>query len=403
MSTLPIGQPGQFFNMLDNLNFQASGQTGQMQGFGSLQHLQGQQLNSLNQLESMLYQQPTFQQADQRYQTFQNLFDTGFGSWGQGGQEVLNDLFARKTPEQLAEYGKTFQQKLLQAQMNPAGALADAQGALGLNKQWSASGAVRGTAFQKDFNYQTSGNWGHVDIRNQVSLLDAAASGYATAGTQNGNFFAKVGGEASVDLVRVQTQGNVNIKNFGELNFQGDARVGAHAQGFAGVQMGKDGLHAEVGGSAFAGAEARASGTWKSASGAQANFSAAAVAGIGAEAGAKVGFKDGKLDLNLRLGLALGVGARFNVGFSVDFKKIGENIKKMFTDPVGFIKDRFNGFMNAAKSIGENVINVGKKVVDGVKNVGKKVVDGVKKVGSKIKDGIKKAGSKVKKFFKSLF
>lgn len=389
--------PTQFFDMLEKMNFQHSGSTGTTQAFGSAP---ATTFTDLSQLESMMRQQPSFQHANQRYQAFGNLFDSGAGMGGVG-QEVLNDLFARKTPEQLAEYGKTFQNKLMQAQMNPMGAIGNA--ASSINKEWGTSGSVRGTALKKDFNIAAQGKWGHADIRNQVSFLDAAASGYAAAGVRDGNFYAKAGGEASVDLMRVQTDANVKINGVGELDFQGDARIGAHAQGYAGVQMGKDGVHAEIGGSAFAGAEARASGTWKSESGAQANFSAAAVAGIGAEAGAKVGFKDGKLDFNLKLGLALGVGARFNVGFSLDFNKIGQNIKRIFTDPVGLIKEKFTGFVDKIKDVGKGVVNVAKKVGEGVKKVASKVVDGVKKVGSKIKDGIKSAGKKVKNFFKKLF
>lgn len=396
-SSMSIGNPAQFFNMLENLNFQRSGSVGHTQAYGSAP---SQQFTDLSQLESMLRQTPSFQQANQRYQAFENLF----GAMGPAqGQDVLNDLFARKTPQQLEEYGKTLKNKLMQAQMNPMGAISNGASALGLDRQWTASGAVRGTALQKDFNFQTQGDWGHVDIRNQVSLLDAAASGYATAGLQDGNFFARAGGEASVDLARVDTQGNVKINGVGELDFNGTARVGAHAQGFAGVQMGKDGVHAEIGGSAFAGAEAKVQGTWKSESGAQAHFGASAVAGIGAEAGAKVGFKDGKLDFNLKLGLALGVGARFNVGFSLDFNKIGQNIKKLFTDPVGFAKDRFLGFANKIKNIGGAAISVGKKVVKGVADLGKKAVGFAKNVGGKIKDGLKSAGKKVKNFFKKLF
>lgn len=380
-----------FLRSLENV--QRSGQTGFVQNYGDSNV---QQFQSLQQLESMLRQQPSFQQANQRYNMFQNLFNSGFGG---NGQQMLQELFARKTPEQLEAYGKALKQQMMAAQMNPMGAIGGAAGALGANKEVGVAGSARGTAYSTDLNFGAQGKWGYADVRNQISLLDAAAAGYAAAGHRDGNFYAKAGGSASVDLVRVQTQAKVKLNNFGELDFQGDARVGARAEGFAGVQMGKDGVHAEIGGSAFAGAEARAQGSWKSNSGATANFGASAVAGIGAEAGAKIGFKDGKLDFNLKLGLALGVGARFNVGFSLDFNKIGERIMKMFTDPFGSIMDTFNDFAGKLKTVG----SIAKKVGKGIAKVGGKVVDGIKKVGGKIKDGLKKAGNKVKNFFKKLF
>lgn len=393
-----LQRPAQFFDMLENLNFQRSGSTSSIRTFGDASAAPFQ---NLSQLESMMQRGPSFQQANQRYAAFQNLMDSGFG--GQGvGSDLLQNLFSKKTPEQLAEYGKSLKNNLMQAQMNPMGAVSSLASGLG-DRQWTASGSARATAFKKDFNFATEGDWGHVDVRNQVSFLDAAASGYATAGIKDGNFFGRVGGQAGVDLMRVKTQANVNIDGVGQLDFKGDARIGAHAQGSAGVQVGKDGVHAEIGASAFAGAQAKAQGSWKSESGAQINFGASAVAGVGAEAGAKVGFKNGKLDFNLRLGLALGVGARFNVGFSLDFKKIGQNIKKAFTDPIGFVKDRFVGLFKKVKNIGGAVVSVAKKIGKGIAKVGKKVVDGIKKVGTKIKNGLQKAGKKIKNFFKKLF
>ncbi len=396
---ISFNNPAQFFNMLENLNFHNSGQTSSIRTYGDASMAP---FTNLAQLESALRGGATFQHANQRYEAFRNLYDanSGFGALKHQGQEVLNHLFSRKSPEELEAFGKALKSQLMQAQMDPVGSAARLANELGW-KGVSKSGSARGTALRRDFNFAAQGKWGHANIQNQLTLLDAAASGYAQAGTHGGNFFARAGGEASVDLVRLQTRGNVNLKGLGQLDFVGDARVGAHAQAHAGVQFGKDGVHAEIGASAFAGAEARASGTWKSNAGASANFSAAAVAGIGAEAGAKIGFKDGKLDFNLKLGLALGVGARFNVGFSLDFNKIGKRIKSFINNPIGSIKKTFSGFTKKLKG---KLSSIAKNFTQKLQKKAREfVTKSVKKIGSKIKSGLKKAGKKVKKWFKKLF
>ncbi|MEL6186339.1 MAG: hypothetical protein AAFU79_17075 [Myxococcota bacterium] len=110
-----------------------------------------------------------------------------------------------------------------------------------------------------------------------------------------------------------------------DINGQGRvvAEAGAFAEGEADVDIGLDGVQAELGASAFAGARAMAQAEVGIGDLVKVKGEAGAWAGIGVEGKANIAFKDGKLAIGLAGGVAKVVGAGYEGTVEIDVKEIG--------------------------------------------------------------------------------
>ena len=201
---------------------------------------------------------------------------------------------------------------------------------LGLNAKVSGSTSAHETAYEKDFDLATKGDWGSANASGKISVFEADVHAHGEAGIEDGKLYASGVIGAKVNIVHAQGNAKVKIDGVGELDVNADLTVGANGKIYGGIQIGKDGMHAQLGGKAFAGVEASVSGTWTSDAGASISAAAGLKAGVGIEGKLQVGLKDGKLDFKLNFGLALGVGFKLSINFSIDFNKLGQSIANFF-------------------------------------------------------------------------
>jgi hypothetical protein len=260
---------------------------------------------------------------------------------------------------------------------------------------WSGSANASAQVWGAKLDGQATGLWGlaHAGYSSDTSVLGADA--YAKGSLEFGDgklIGADFGAGASAYLFSTENSASAGIKYIGEVGAQGNAFIGASAEANADKSIGKDGVYAEVGGSAFVGASANVSGSVKTNIGINAEAGVGVAVGFGAEGKVKAGFKDGRLDFKCSFGLALGVGIRFNLGFSIDFKKAWNTIK-------GGAKKAWNTFKSGCKTVASGIGNAVKTVGKGIKKAGEAVVSVAKKVGNTVKSAAKKVG----KFFKKLF
>ncbi|MCB9641793.1 MAG: hypothetical protein H6728_01840 [Myxococcales bacterium] len=232
--------------------------------------------------------------------------------------------------------------------------------------QGQASGRV--AASDNQFQGSVGGDWGHANFQGEAHFLEAQGQVKGEAGIRGANVYAHGEASFSANLARIEGKGQVKINGVGELNVQGNVTIGANGRAYGSVQIGKDGVYAEVGGKAFVGVEASVSGTWKSDNGATVSASAAFKAGIGIEGSAKVGFKDGKLNLKIDFGIALGVGFRISLDISIDFNKLGKSITDFFSKLFGGGGDKNVDLSKMLKKMSESNPDMFKelmKVMDG--------------------------------------
>jgi len=335
----------------------------------------------------------------ERYDYFNALMQAGQIPQGQE-KRVMQDILSCETPSELGSFRKSadysyFSNKTYEhsatfgdktqgnSSSNPllglageaAGHIAESLGIGSVEAQGRLQGAVWSGSLDETIGNEDA----NLRVRARLALLEGELRGKAGAGYKDGNFYAHASASGSLDLIRFDAELNGKIAGVGEAHVKGHARVGVNGQANARVQIGKDGVYAEGGFSAFAAAEAKVDGSFSLESGAKGKFSASALVGFGAEANFSAGYKDGVARFKCDLGLAFIFGARFSFDVSIDFNKVG------------------NFFLNTGKKIANTFTSFGKTL----KSAGSKVAKFAQKVGSKIKEGaekvINKAGSFLKK------
>ncbi len=238
------------------------------------------------------------------------------------------------------------------------------------------SGAVSGRVSASDNQFEANaiGEWGQANVKGRAHFMEASGQAKGEAGIKGANLYAHGEVSGEVNLARIEGEAKVKINGVGELDVKGNVKVGANGRVYGSVQIGKDGVYAEVGGKAFAGVEASVSGTWKSENGATVSAAAALQVGIGIEGKAHVGFKDGKLDLKLDFGIALGVGFRISINISIDFKQLGKSIMDFFSKLFGGGGNKtldLNEMLKKAADTNPDIFKELMKVMDGaVQNAG---------------------------------
>lgn len=195
---------------------------------------------------------------------------------------------------------------------------------------------------------------GHV----KVSALSVQATGTASLRLDKNGLDATVKGQAGAYLVRVQAQGDM-----GPLHVAGDAWAGAQVNGNAGLSVSQNGVLAQVGGDAFVGAKATATGTLKSPEmagvSASATGSASVSYGLGINGSATAGFKDGDLKFGGSFGATLGIGG--GVNFAVDL-----NVKDAVTNVVHDGQQAATVVTHDAQQFAGNVSNAATSTVKNV-------------------------------------
>lgn len=229
-----------------------------------------------------------------------------------------------------------------------------------------------------------------------ASVLEASVSGKGEVSIGHGA--VKVNGAVHAQATVVDLQGHVKA-NLGPLqaSAQGEAYVGAKANVEGGVTI--DPVHGVYGveakADAFLGAKAGVSGSVSLGKYAGIHGSAEGMVGVGVKLGASAKLEKGHLKLHFEIGAALGIGGKLSFGIDINFKKIGQDLKKIFTKPIQVAKD-------ISKKVVHFFKDGAKKLGDGVKKAGEKIAKGIKEAGHAIKDGFKDAGKAIKKGLKKL-
>ncbi|MEM6457131.1 MAG: hypothetical protein AAF772_18730, partial [Acidobacteriota bacterium] len=244
--------------------------------------------------------------------------------------------------------------------------------------------------------------------RGQVGLEgQATVGGTATVSTLGVSAAAEANVRATVISAQVGASVNTPSLNIGGEEIYahagGDAEafVGSEAGGEAALTVGANGVNAEAGVEAFAGAKASASGTVGIGDEAQATGEAEAWAGIGFEAEANAGFEDGKLSVGFDVGAALGIGGSLSADVELDLGEISDTFNALLFNTAmqgieGF--DNFGeGVLLGTANIASNVAGGAKDLAQGAADLAGDAVDGAKDLANDAVDGVKNAAKKAKK------
>ncbi len=206
---------------------------------------------------------------------------------------------------------------------------------VGFTPSVSGSTSASASVVDENFNVSTSGDWGSAQASGSIKFIEAHAGAQGSAGIDGGNLYAQGRLEAGVNLINAQGQAHVHLEGMGDLDVKGHVVAGANGEIHGSVVIGEKGVHANIGGKAFAGVEANVQGRWTTVEGASVQGSVGVKAGIGVEGELNVGLKDGKLDFKLEFGIAIGVGFKVSLNFSIDFNKLGKAIGNFFSKLFG--------------------------------------------------------------------